>query len=115
MFGTILLAVDGSSSSEKAVQLTRQLAAGSDDEVVVAHVSEFLPAPFQTYYALDKEEFDKAATDLAKRYLAELEDAGIKARIELRSAQFGGVPGTLIDPAEDQDAGLIVMGSHGPW
>jgi len=113
MFGTILLAVDGSSYAEKAVQLTRQLAAGGDDEVVVAHVSEFLPAPFQTYYALDKEEFDRWATDLTQRHLAELEEAGVKARVELRSAPYGGVPRTLINLAEDQDAGLIVMGSHG--
>ena len=51
--------------------------------------------------------------ELAKGYVAELEEAGIKARVELRSAMNGGVARFLINLAEDLDAGLIVMGSHG--
>ena len=42
MFGTILLAVDGSRHTEKAVELAKRLATASDDEVVVAHVTELL-------------------------------------------------------------------------
>ena len=42
-----------------------------------------------------------------------MEEAGIKARAELRSAQFGGIARVLTNVAEDQNAGLIVMGSHG--
>lgn len=45
--------------------------------------------------------------------MAELEEAGIKARTELRSAQYGGIARILPNLAEDLDAGLIVMGSHG--
>ena len=45
--------------------------------------------------------------------MAELEEAGIKARSELRSAQYGGIARLLNNLAEDLDAGLIVMGSHG--
>jgi nucleotide-binding universal stress UspA family protein len=49
MFGTILLAVDGSTFSEKAVELAKRLAAATNDEVVVTHVTELLPARFQTF------------------------------------------------------------------
>ena len=112
MFRTILLAVDGSKYSEKAVELAKQLAKASNDEVVVTHVTELLPARFQTYPGLDQE-LDNETIELAKGYMADLEEAGIKARAELRSAQYGGIARILTNLAEDLDAGLIVMGSHG--
>ena len=112
MFRTILLAVDGSKYSEKAVELAKQLAKASNDEVVVTHVTELLPARFQTYPGLDQE-LDNETIELAKGYMADLEEAGIKARTELRSAQYGGIARILTNLAEDLDAGLIVMGSHG--
>ena len=112
MFRIILLAVDGSKYSEKAAELARQLAAAGSDEVVVTHVTELLPARFQSYPGLDSE-LDKEAIELAKGYVTDLEEAGVKARAELRSAQYGGVARILTNLAEDLDAGLIVMGSHG--
>jgi nucleotide-binding universal stress UspA family protein len=112
MFGTILLAVDGSKYSEKAVELAKHLATVGNEEVVVTHVTELLPAPAQTYPGLD-DEADNEVIELAKGYVAELEEAGIKARAELRSAHYGGVARVLTNLAEDLDAGLIVMGSHG--
>lgn len=112
MFGTILLAVDGSTYSEKAVELAKHLAMVGNEEVVVAHVTELLPARFQTYPGLDYEH-DQETIELAKGYVADLEEAGIKARAELRSAQYGGIARILTNMAEDLDAGLIVMGSHG--
>jgi nucleotide-binding universal stress UspA family protein len=112
MFGTIVLAVDGSKYSEKAVELAKRLGTASNDEVVVTHVTELLPPRFQTYPDLD-DQLHAEANQLTKGYVAELEEAGIKARAELRSAQFGGVARILTNLAEDLDAGLIVMGSHG--
>ena len=112
MFRTIMLAVDGSKYSEKAVELAKRLARDTQDEVVVAHVTELLPARFQTYPGLDYEA-DQEVIKLAEGSVAELEEAGIKARTELRSAQYGGTARVLTNLAEDLDAGLIVMGSHG--
>ena len=112
MFRTIVLAVDGSKHSEKAVELVKRLAMRTNDEVVVTHVTELLPVDFQTYPGLDYEA-DREAIELAQGYVAELEGAGIKARTELRSAQYGGIARLLTNLAEDLDAGLIVMGSHG--
>jgi nucleotide-binding universal stress UspA family protein len=112
MFGTILLAVDGSKYSERAVELAKRLATATSDEVVVTHVTELLPARFQTYPRLDSE-LDQEVIQLAEGYVAELQGAGIKARTGLRSAQYGGIARVLTSLAEDLDAGLIVMGSHG--
>ena len=41
------------------------------------------------------------------------QEAGIKARTEFRSTMDGGIALVLTNLAEDLDAGLIVMGSHG--
>jgi nucleotide-binding universal stress UspA family protein len=112
MFRTIVLAVDGSKYSEKAVELAKRLATATSDEVVVTHVTERLPARFETYPGLDYEA-DREVIELAKGYVAELEEAGLKARTELRSAPYGGIARVLTNRAEDLDAGLIVMGSHG--
>ena len=112
MFGTIVLAVDGSEYSERAVELAKHLAAIGSEEVVVTHVTELPPAHFQTYPGMDYEA-DLPTIELAKQYVADMEEAGIKARVELRSAQYGGTARVLTNLAEDLNAGLIVMGSHG--
>ena len=43
MFGTILLAVDGSKPAEKAVELAARIAKADGDGIVVVHVTESLP------------------------------------------------------------------------
>jgi nucleotide-binding universal stress UspA family protein len=112
MFGTILLAVDGSEHSERAVELAKRVAAISNDEVVVTHVTELLPARFQTFPGTDAV-LDQEAIEFTKDAVAELEAAGVKARTELCSAQYGSIARILTNLAEDLNAGLVVMGSHG--
>ena len=107
MFGTIVLAVDGSTYSEKAVELAKHLATVGSEEVVVTHVTELLPARFQTYPGLDYEA-DLPTIELAKQYVADMEEAGIKARAELRTAQYGGIARVLTSVAEDENAGTSV-------
>ena len=67
MFRTILLAVDGSKYSEKAVELAKHLATVGHEEVVVTHVTELPPARFQAYPGLDYEA-DTEIIELAKGY-----------------------------------------------
>ena len=43
MFGTILLAVDGSKPTEKAVELVARIAKADGDEIVVVHMTERPP------------------------------------------------------------------------
>jgi hypothetical protein len=43
MFGTILLAIDGSKPTEKAVELAARIAKADGDEIVVVHVTERPP------------------------------------------------------------------------
>jgi nucleotide-binding universal stress UspA family protein len=112
MFGTVLLAVDGSKHAEKAVDLATKLAQIDHDEVVIVHVIEVMPTRFQVppdvEYVLDEE-----AIRLAKRYAEDLEAAGVKARTEFRHIRYGHAARVICDIAEDIDAGLIMMGSRG--
>src|SRR4029450_598569 len=102
MFGTILLAVDGSTYSEKAVELAKRLATTTNDEVVVTHGTERLPAPFPTFPAGGSGR-DQEGVAFTKGYVAELEEAGVEARAELRSSQYGSIARILTNLAEDLD------------
>jgi nucleotide-binding universal stress UspA family protein len=112
MFKTILLAVDGSEHAEKAAELAAQLAREGNDEIVVTHVTEVLPARYQVHPGLDYE-FDQEAIELAKGYATDMEADGLKVRIELRHSQYGHIARVITDLADELDAGLIVMGSRG--
>ena len=112
MFKTILLAVDGSEHAEKAAELAAQLAREGNDEIVVTHVTEVLPARYQVHPGLDYE-FDQEAIELAKGYATDMEADGLKVRIELRHSQYGHIARVITNLADELDAGLIVMGSRG--
>jgi nucleotide-binding universal stress UspA family protein len=111
MFGTVLLAVDGSKHAEKAVDLATQLVQ-DDAEVVVLHVTEILPARFQTVTSADYTS-DTEAIELAKRYAKDLGATGVKARTEFRHIRYGHVARVIVEAAEELGADVIVMGSHG--
>jgi nucleotide-binding universal stress UspA family protein len=112
MFKTILLAVDGSEHAEKAAELAAQLAREGNDEIVVTHVTEVLPARYQVHPGLDYE-FEQEAIELAKGYATDMEADGLKVRIELRHSQYGHIARVITNLADELDAGLIVMGSRG--
>lgn len=109
MFGTILLPVDGSSQSEKAVQLAAKLAAPAGNEVVVMHVIELIPAKMGPV-ELELREDGEA---LVERYAKELADVGVSATTKVARGLRGRVGNVLVDAASDLDAGLIVMGCRG--
>jgi nucleotide-binding universal stress UspA family protein len=111
MFGTVLLAVDGSKHAEKAVDLAAQVA-GDVAEVVVLHVTEIVPARFQTVTSADYAS-DAETIELAKRYTKELEAVGVKARVQFRHIRYGHVARVIVEAAQEMDADVIVMGSHG--
>ena len=110
MFGTILLAVDGSDHSERAAETATKLATATRDQVVVVHVTEFMVGRAAGPVELDG---DRQAIERAKQHVKELEAAGVSARVELSHAPVGHVAKLVVDAAEQYGAGLIVMGSRG--
>jgi nucleotide-binding universal stress UspA family protein len=110
MFGTILLAVDGSPYAKRAAELVRRLAAGGDDDVVVLHVTEIIPIHGGTTVELD---LDRDGLAAARRLGRELEQAGVPHKVELVRAFAGHVAKVIVEAARDHGAGVIVVGSRG--
>jgi nucleotide-binding universal stress UspA family protein len=110
MFGTILLAVDGSPDAQRAAELVRRLAAAGGDDVVVLHVTEVMPIHGGTSVELD---LDREGLAAARRVGRELEQAGVPAKVELVRAFAGHVAKIIVDAARDHQAGLVVLGCRG--
>ena len=109
MFERIILAVDGSEFSDRAVPVAADLAEKFGSEVVVLHVAE----RFASWtFALEAETPAESSglTDGPVRFL---KDRGLSARPEVQHALHGMVARAIEDAAEEEGADLIVMGSRG--
>ena len=113
MFGTILVAVDGSKPAEKAVELAARIAKADGDAIVVVHVTERLPARDVQPPPEGHLEDDRGAIQLAEQYTKDLEAGGLRARVDLRHTMYGSTARLILDAANEHGAGLIVMGSRG--
>jgi nucleotide-binding universal stress UspA family protein len=117
MFGTILLAADGSAHADRATELARTISTAGGDEVVVVQVTEILAGRYSGTVEIDE---DQAAITRTKRHAEELEAAGVKTQVEQHRAIAGHVAKIIVEAGQQHDAGLIVMGSRGrtdrlPW
>lgn len=110
MYGRILLAVDNSDISERAVLAARDLAALSNGEVWVLHLREREPG-VKTMSTMDEitDEADAAVTEA----LEVLTQAGVKAQGEVRNTIYGYAVREIVSDAKYRDADVIVMGSRG--
>jgi nucleotide-binding universal stress UspA family protein len=107
MFGTILLALDGSPYAQRAAELVRRLADGGGD-VVVLHVTEIMP--MHGGINLD---WDREGLEAARGLGRELEQGGVPHKVELVRGFVGQVAKIIVEAARDHGAGVIVLGSRG--
>ena len=110
MFGTILLAIDGSRHAQHAAGLVRRLAHDGGDDVIVVNVTEIMPVYGGATAHLD---LDPKGVEAARRFAGELEQAGVPVKVELVRAFVGNVAKTIVEAARDHGAGVIVLGSRG--
>jgi nucleotide-binding universal stress UspA family protein len=111
MYDKILVAVDHSEISDRAVLAARDLAVLSTGEVWVLHLREREVA-VKTGVAMTAESADEAnaAVSAAVEVLTE---AGVKAHGDIRTTLFGYAAREIVDDAIEHDADVIVMGSRG--
>jgi nucleotide-binding universal stress UspA family protein len=117
----ILFATDGGKQCDAAVEAIHRLALGDGDEIkVISVVDMALPMAIDIYggFLPDTSEFEKTARENATKILAETSeklkaftDAG-KITIST-DVLFGSPDSRIVETAEEWQADLIVVGSHG--
>jgi nucleotide-binding universal stress UspA family protein len=109
MFEHIVLAVDGSTQSEKAIPVAAELAERSQGDVTVLHVREHVIS-----WNVDVDlESPSEASELVDGIVRRLKDVGISALGEVRHAPAGLAPREILSTAAGVNADLIIIGSRG--
>jgi nucleotide-binding universal stress UspA family protein len=111
MYDKILVAVDHSAMSDRAVLAARDLAVLSNGEVWVLHLREREMGP-KTGVLTPDETTDEANAAVAAS-VEVLTQAGVKAHGQVKNTIFGYAGREIVNDAIDLDADLIVMGSRG--
>jgi nucleotide-binding universal stress UspA family protein len=107
MFNKILLAVDGSEGSRKAIPAVIDLATKSHSEVLVIQVGEYHVVELQ-------DPVDRGSAQAATGAIAdELKQAGVNARSLVFMGGSAGVARGIVQSAEEFGADCIAMGSRG--
>jgi nucleotide-binding universal stress UspA family protein len=109
MLEKLLLAVDDSAQSRKAVPAAAELARAGGGTVNVLHVRE-LHYPVPPAVAGDRPE---DAQRLVDDVVGELEGAGVKAEGAVRPSSGGSPAAAILEHARELGATMIVVGSHG--
>ena len=117
MFERILVSVDGSPDSDKAVKAAAEIALSKGSEVIVVHGRDISvvapPAPPMPVKPPQVEpETEDEAQRLVDEALQELQDAGVSAR-GLVLPFRGRLAQQIVDTAREESADLIVLGSRG--
>ena len=111
MFDKILVAVDHSEISDRALDAARDLALLSEGEVWVLHMREREVA-VKTGVSLSDESMDEASAAVAAA-VDKLTAAGVKAHGDVGTTVFGYAARNIVDDAKEHDVDVIVMGSRG--
>jgi nucleotide-binding universal stress UspA family protein len=111
VYDKILVAVDHSKMSDRAVVAARDLALLSKGEVWVLHLREREVAPKTGTMPAD-ETADEAHAAVAAS-VDVLAQAGVKAHGEVRNTIFGYAAREIVNDAKEIDADVIVLGSRG--
>jgi nucleotide-binding universal stress UspA family protein len=110
MYERLLVAVDHSDSSERALAAAKNLATLSKGEVWVIHLREREVMPRT---GLVPTESDDEATAGVTAAVETLTAAGVKAHGVVDDAVFGHAARYIVEAAHEHDVGVIVMGSRG--
>jgi nucleotide-binding universal stress UspA family protein len=112
MYDTILVAVDSSEHSDRAVLAARELASLSKGKVRLLHVRERQVIYGKSGGSFENEEREDVNQLLAKE-IAVFEQAGVPVTAVVGRAAVGHAATEIVAAAKAAEADVIVMGSHG--
>jgi nucleotide-binding universal stress UspA family protein len=110
MYEKILVAIDHSAASDRALAAAKELAGLAKGEVWVLHVREREVIP---RLGLVPTEEHNEAEDEVKAAVSALAGEGITTHAEVADVIFGQAAREIVDVAKKHDVGVIVMGSRG--
>ncbi|HET7465332.1 MAG TPA: universal stress protein [Candidatus Dormibacteraeota bacterium] len=109
MFKRVLVAIDGSDYSKKALPVAIEVARKFEGELFVLHVAEHDRGRAAAFTL----ETPAEATRLVADAVAQAREAGLVAHGSLVDKAAGHVPQAITEAAAAQQIDLIVMGSRG--
>jgi nucleotide-binding universal stress UspA family protein len=109
MFKTIVLALDGSEGSQKAIPVATELARQDGARIVIAHVEQDIAGKGGGPIIATEDEIQ---AEIRKR-AEELAAQGLETSVEMRNLMVGGPAHVISEIADEANADLIVAGSHG--
>jgi nucleotide-binding universal stress UspA family protein len=116
MYQKILIAVDGSATSDSALEEAIKLAQLLDSRIAIMHVLEDVLYWIEENY-IDYAELQASIKASGEKMLAKAEmlaqQAGVAAETKLVEAVGGRVASIVVAEAECWQAELIVIGTHG--
>jgi len=109
MFKTIVLALDGSDGSRRAIPVAVELAKRDNAKLVLAHVEEDIIGKGGGPIQATEDEIQAEV----RRQAEELSAQGIETSVEMRSVMLGGPAHVIEEIADEANADLIVAGTRG--
>ncbi len=109
MFKTIVLALDGSETSKRAIPIAAELAKREGSRVVIAHVEELIAGKGGGPVHAGEEAYQQEIREQA----AELSGQGIETDVKMASVMVGGPAHAIESIAKEANADLIVVGTRG--
>ena len=109
MFERIVLALDGSHSSQLSLELAAKLARQHNAKVVIAHAEEHIVGKGGGTVEVTEPEIQAGI----RRQAEELSAQGIETSVEMRSVTLSGPAHVIEDIADEVGADLIVVGTRG--
>ena len=111
MFKRIVLGLDGSDESTRALVFAKQLASSEGAHVEIVHVHEYMIAGRAGMQPVRADEEELEAT--VRRQAEELKNSGVDAHLTIVSTSAGGPAHVLADHARADGADVIVVGTRG--
>jgi nucleotide-binding universal stress UspA family protein len=110
VFKVIVLGLDGSDISDRAIPVAQELAQKDGGRIEVVHVRELMAGKGGGYPVAPNEDELEAKV---RRQVEELNGAGTKAALHLVTTVTHGPAHAIADVAEQVDADLIAVGTRG--
>jgi nucleotide-binding universal stress UspA family protein len=109
MFKTIVVGLDGSEGSRRALPIAVELAQRDNAKIVIAHIEERIVGKGGGPLHADEEQI---AADI-RRQAEKLSAEGLDASVEMGTVMVGGPAHSIDEIADKAGADLIVVGTRG--